>query len=112
MRSVLAVSILAATAACGFAAAQTGSPTPARRARQRSRRMGWMVGSPPPPDKLVASPTTAGLVSADALVVLAHRELMPTASSRAATGRSCTLPRAEREDIDAVTFQPIGGTSR
>ena len=49
MRSVVAVSILAATAACGFAAAQTPSPPSLDARASDPVRMGWMVGAPPPP---------------------------------------------------------------
>ena len=39
------------------------------------------------------------------------RELVPTVASRASRPVSA-LPRAERADLDAVTFTPIGGASR
>ena len=36
---------------------------------------------------------------------------MPTSVVRRGTGAVAALPRAERSDLDAVTFQPIGQTT-
>ena len=70
-------------------------------------RMGWMVGSPPPPDKrvqfadLFQFPKTRWS--------FAHmRSLAPSSPVSRGSGPSCMLPRDEREDCDAVRFQPTG----
>ena len=74
--------------------------------------MGWMVGAPPSPDKLIRFadgswfqfPQTRWSFSI-------IRQLMPTSVVRRGTGAVAALPRAERSDLDAVTFQPIGQTT-
>jgi CubicO group peptidase (beta-lactamase class C family) len=73
--------------------------------------LGWMVGSPPPPDKLVKFedgswfrfPQTRWSFSS-------IRQLLPTNVVGRGNGPVSALRRAERSDIDAVTFQPIGRT--
>ena len=70
--------------------------------------MGWMVGSPPPPDKLIrfgdASysrfPRTRWSYSN-------MRQLMPTSVVPRANHQVAELPRAERTDLDGITFKPI-----
>jgi CubicO group peptidase (beta-lactamase class C family) len=73
-------------------------------------KMGWMVGTPPPADKTIRAadgsyfqfPRTRWAFSN-------YRQLFPTRLvARGAT--VSVLPKAERTDIDAVRFQPIGGT--
>ena len=39
------------------------------------------------------------------------RELVPTVAVSRGTGPVAPLPRAERRDLDAVTFTPIGASS-
>ena len=73
-------------------------------------RMGWMVGSPPPPDKLIrfadASftrfPRTRWSYSN-------MRQLLPTRVVARADRPVRALPRDERGDLDAVSFVPLGG---
>jgi CubicO group peptidase (beta-lactamase class C family) len=73
-------------------------------------RMGWMVGSPPPPDKLIRFadgsfarfPRTRWSYSN-------MRQLLPTSVVRSAYRPIPTLTRAERTDLDAVAFVPLGG---
>ena len=73
-------------------------------------RMGWMVGSPPPPDKLIRFadgsfarfPRTRWSYSN-------MRQLLPTSVVRRADRPIPPLPRAERTDLDAVAFVPLGG---
>ena len=70
--------------------------------------MGWMVGSPPPPDKLIrfgdASysrfPRTRWWYSN-------MRQLMPTSVVPRANHQVAELPRAERTDLDGIAFKPI-----
>ena len=75
-------------------------------------RMGWMVGSPPPPDKLIRFadgsfarfPRTRWSYSN-------MRQLLPTSVVRRADRPIRPLPRAERTDLDAVAFVPLGPPS-
>ncbi len=71
--------------------------------------MGWMMGSPPPPDKVI-------LFARDGLGRFPQtrwsysnvRQLVPTTNVSRGIGAASILPRAERKDIDAVTFQVMG----
>jgi CubicO group peptidase (beta-lactamase class C family) len=73
--------------------------------------MGWMVGAPPPQDKLVRFSDGSWFRFPQTRWSFSNiRQLMPTRVVSRGDGPATTLPRAERTDIDAVTFQPIGGT--
>jgi CubicO group peptidase (beta-lactamase class C family) len=73
-------------------------------------RMQWMIGSPPPPDKLILFadgsfarfPRTRWSYSN-------MRQLLPTSVVRRADRPVRTLPRDERSDLDAISFVPLGG---
>jgi hypothetical protein len=73
-------------------------------------RMGWMVGSPPPPDKLIRFadnsftrfPRTRWSYSN-------MRQLLPTRVVARADCPVRALPRDERGDLDGVSFAPLGG---
>lgn len=73
-------------------------------------KLGWMVGSPPPPDKQIRFDDMSFRAFPQARWSFAHyRELMPTARVGRGSGPVAKLPVALRSDIDAVTFVPIGG---
>jgi len=74
--------------------------------------MKWMVGSPPPPDKLIQWADDSWFRFPQTRWSWSHiRQLMPTLVVARGDGPVAALPRAERADIDAVTFQPIGWTA-
>ncbi len=71
--------------------------------------MGWMVGSPPPPDKIVAFADGSFRTFPQTRWAFSHmRELVPTTAVSRGTGAVAVLPRALRADVDAVSFQPPG----
>jgi CubicO group peptidase (beta-lactamase class C family) len=71
--------------------------------------MGWMIGSPPPADRLIRFADDSWFRFPQSRWSFSNiRQLMPTRLVSRGEGPVTTLPRAEREDIDAVTFQPIG----
>ena len=73
--------------------------------------MGWMVGSPPPPDKQIRFSDGSWLRFPQMRWAFSHiRQLVPTSVVRRGEGGVITpLPRTLRTtDIDAVTFQPLG----
>lgn len=72
-------------------------------------RMGWMTGSPPPAEKLVLFADGSRARFPQLRWAFCHqRELVPTKRIwRGAGGRS-TWARAERADIDDLSFRPIG----
>ena len=72
--------------------------------------MGWMVGSPPPPDKMIRFADGSWFRFPQTRWSYSHvRQLVPTSVVRRGSGPVAVLPRNERTDIDAVTFRPIGG---
>jgi len=105
--SVLAVSLFSRTA---YLRAQTSAASLDARASDPVA-MGWMVGSPPPAAKLIryvdrsyyAFPQTRWSYSN-------IRQFLPTHAVPRGDTTPTALPKAERADMDAVTFQPIGVT--
>jgi CubicO group peptidase (beta-lactamase class C family) len=72
--------------------------------------MGWMVGSPPPPDKQIRYADSTFARFPRTRWSYSHlRELMPTAVVARRDAPIVALPRAERDDLDEITFQPLGG---
>ncbi|MBB4633483.1 serine hydrolase domain-containing protein [Sphingosinicella soli] len=73
-------------------------------------KLGWMQGTPPPPEKRIAFGDYSFFTFPQWRWSFSHwRELMPTVGVSRGTGPVSELPRAERSDIDTVTFMPIGG---
>lgn len=73
--------------------------------------MGWMVGAPPPPDKLIRFSDSSWFRFPHTRWAFSNiRQLMPTSVVRRGDGPVSNLARALRTDIDAVTFQPLGRT--
>lgn len=71
--------------------------------------MGWMAGSPPPADKLVLFADGSWFTFPRTRWSFSNiRQLVPTAVVARGSGPVAALRRAERPDIDAVTFHPIG----
>ena len=75
--------------------------------------MGWMVGTPPPPDKIIRFADHSWFRFPQTRWSFSHiRQLMPTSVVRRGESPVTALLRAERDDIDGLTFQPIGRTTR
>lgn len=73
--------------------------------------MGWMVGSPPPKDRMVRFADGSMLrFPQNRWANSNYRTLVPTKNISRGTGLVAPLPRSERTDLDAVTFSPIGGS--
>ena len=71
--------------------------------------LGWMVGSPPPPDKLIRFADGSWFRFPQTRWSFSNiRQLLPTRVVARGDGPVSVLPRAERTDIDGVTFQPLG----
>ena len=71
--------------------------------------LGWMQGSPPPPERQVRF-DDGGMYTFPKLrwAYSNIRRLMPTTNVSRGGGPVSVLPRADRDDIDSVMFQPIG----
>ena len=71
--------------------------------------MGWMVGAPPPPDRLIRFADASFAHFPETRWSFSHmRQFVPTRVVRRADRPVRTLPRDERTDLDAVTFVPLG----
>ena len=74
--------------------------------------MGWMQGSPPPPEKVIRFEDGSFSRFPQTRWAFAHyRELFPTARVSRGKGPVSVLPVALRGDLDEVTFTPLGGQS-
>jgi CubicO group peptidase (beta-lactamase class C family) len=74
--------------------------------------IGWMVGSPPPADKMIRARDGSSYRFPQWRWSFSHwRELVPTVEVSRGSGPVFELPRAERADLDAVTFMPMGGAT-
>ncbi|MBX9897098.1 MAG: beta-lactamase family protein [Qipengyuania sp.] len=92
-----------------MASAQTG-PVPDAAASDPVAQ-GWMQGEPPPADKIIRFDDGSAFKYPQWRWSLSHwRELAPTTDIARGAGPVSKLPRAERKDIDAISFMPIGGT--
>jgi CubicO group peptidase (beta-lactamase class C family) len=103
--------VLAALAAAGIpAAADTPSNVPDAAASDPAK-LGWMVGAPPPPDRIVRFDDGSFFrFPAMRWSVSNFRQLMPTVNVSRGLGAPEPLTRELRNDIDAVRFVPLGGT--
>lgn len=71
--------------------------------------LGWMVGSPPPPDKGIRFEDGSFYRFPQWRWSFSHwRELRPTVAVSRAAGPASLLSRAERSDLDSIEFLPIG----
>ena len=71
--------------------------------------MGWMQGSPPPPDKVVRYADMSMYRFPQIRWSFANfRQLAPSRNLWRGEGRPSELPYALRDDIDAMTFTPMG----
>ena len=103
----LGLLLMASTTASG----QTSSGKPVLDAvTSDPATIGWMQGSPPAPDKRIDSATGDHLRFPMTRWSFSHmREFMPTQRVSRGPGEVSGFPHALRDDIDAVTFTPIGG---
>lgn len=90
------------------AAAQTPAETLDADASDPAR-MGWMVGSPPPANRLVRFDDGSFFqFPARRWSVSNFRQLMPTTNVSRGTGAPGAWPSAQRKDLDSVQFLPNG----
>jgi CubicO group peptidase (beta-lactamase class C family) len=73
--------------------------------------LGWMVGSPPPADKLIRFEDGSFRHFPQSRWSFSHwRELVPTVSVSRGSGAVSVLRREEHKELDAITFVPLGST--
>ena len=113
MRAMLRLSMTAAVASTLVtisSSAQSPAPSQALDARASDPvAMGWMVGAPPPAEKLVRFADGSWFRFPQTRWSFSNiRQLMPTSVVRRGSGSSTVLSNAARTDIDTLTFRPIG----
>ena len=95
----------------GAAWAQTPSPALPTAEQTDPVALGWMVGSPPPPDKVIRWADGSFYTFPKLRWSFSHgRQLVPTSNVSRGLGAPSPLPRAERGDIDSLRFTPLGKT--
>ena len=78
-------------------------------AASNPKRLGWMEGFPPPPEKLIMQPESDFFSFPKLRWTVCHiRELMPTKQVSRGIGAAVPLRYSIDERIDAVTFTPLG----
>lgn len=76
------------------------------------KKMGWMVGSPPPPNKLIMQPESDFFSFPKMRWTVCHiRELMPTKQVSRGIGSPTPLVYAKDPHIDSIKFKPLGSES-
>ena len=110
LRSIVAWFVAAVVLGGTMSVAAQTSSTPALDARASDPvALGWMMGSPPPPDKMVLFADGSFFRFPQTRWSFSNiRQLVPTSVVPRGASPATPLPRAERADLDAVTFQPTG----
>lgn len=104
---VLTISVVLGAA---YISAQTG-PAPLDARASDPVAMGWMAGTPPPPGKMIRFADRSFYRFPQSRWAFSNiRQFVPTRVVARGSATPSKMPRAERTDIDAVRFQPIGGT--
>lgn len=103
--------LLLCSIGCMSAAWAADTPVPPDALASDPAKLGWMVGSPPPPDRIVRF-EDGSYWNFPALrwSVSNFRQLMPTVNTSRGLAAPVPLPRALRTDIDAIRFTPIGAS--
>ena len=100
---------LAAISTCALA--QAPAPTLPTAAQTDPVTLGWMVGSPPPANKVVQFYDGSFYKFPQFRWSFSnYRQLAPTTNVSRGTVPAVALARAERKDLDAVSFTPLGKT--
>ena len=98
-------------AAGACAVAQTPPPQPKFPDAQASDPvvLGWMMGFPPPPDRIIRVTDGSSYRFPQLRWTFSnYRRLGPTSNVSRGLAAPVALPRAERDDIDAVSFRVLG----
>jgi len=109
-RAVRTVGALIVALNAAVASAQTAPPQqPLDALASDPVKLGWMVGSPPPPEKLIRFPDGSFRHFPETRWAFSHmRQFVPTSVIPRGDSSPSVLPRAERADLDAITFLPLG----
>ena len=93
----------------GMQAWAQGAPTPPSAEQSDPVRLGWMVGSPPPPDKIIRFADGSAYRFPQLRWSFSNfRQMVPTTNVSRRITLPAPLPLALRDDLDAVSFTPLG----
>jgi CubicO group peptidase (beta-lactamase class C family) len=105
---VTLIGMLALFGGLEHASAQSANPLSAE--NSDPRKLGWMTGFPPPPEKLIMQPESDFFSFPKLRWTVCHiRELLPTKQVSRGIGPPVLLTYAIDDGIDAVRFTPLGG---
>lgn len=106
MKPLIAL-LVAALAPCpALAQVQTARPDAAA---SDPVAMKWMVGSPPPSERMIRYSDQSFMTFPQTRWSFSHwRQFLPSAEILRGDGATAPLPVALRDDLDAVTFTPMG----
>lgn len=108
IRLILGIALVAMS---GAASAQTSNYLSAE--ESDPVKLGWMKGFPPPADKLIMQPESDFFSFPKLRWSVCHiRELMPTKQVSRGIASPLPLKYALDDELDSVTFTPIGGKGR
>lgn len=106
-RHLMAVAL---AAAMGSVHAQTAPPQLPDAQASDPVALGWMAGFPPPPDRIIRATDGSHYRFPQLRWTFSnYRRLTPTSNISRGLDAPAPLARAERDDIDGVTFQVLGG---
>lgn len=95
--------------ACHSVGAQATAPTLPTAEQTDPVKLGWMVGSPPPPDKVIRFADGSFYTFPKFRWSFSNaRQLGATTNVSRGVGAPTPLARAERADLDSVSFVPLG----
>ena len=106
------LSLLVGILALSGLSAQTNAQSSSYLSAEESdpKRLAWMTGFPPPPEKLIMQPESDFFSFPKLRWTVCHiRELMPTKQVNRGIGPPVPLTYWIDEGIDAVRFTPLGG---
>ena len=110
-RRALGACLITLSALAGAAQAQSTAPALPSAEQTDPARLGWMVGSPPPPDKVIRKDDGSMYKFPQFRWTFSNvRQFGPTTNVSRGLAAPTPLPRAERDDLDAVSFVPLGKT--
>jgi hypothetical protein len=105
---VALIGILALFSGLEYASAQFSSPMSAE--NSDPSKLGWMMGFPPAPEKLIMQPESDYFSFPKLRWTVCHiRELLPTKQVSRGIGSPIKLSYAIDDGIDTVRFKPLGG---
>ena len=111
IRSQATALIIATCASCFAQTAQAGGYIPSAQDSD-PRLLGWMIGAPPAPDKLIMQPQSDYFSFPKMRWTVCHiRELLPTQQVSRGIGAPIPLEYALDDGIDTVMFTPLNSES-